>query len=55
MSIILVFFEYTFDSCQDFGILENEVSVEHIIPTDGNNDGDNDLGDNQIKATGFLP
>jgi hypothetical protein len=55
MSIILVFFEYTFDSCQDFGILENEISVEYIIPTDGNNDGGNNLGNNQIEATGFLP
>jgi hypothetical protein len=55
MYIILVFFEYTLNSVQDMGVLKYKVSVEHIIPTDGNNDGDNDLGDNQIKATGFLP
>jgi hypothetical protein len=55
MSIILVFFEYTFYSGQDLGVLKNKISVEDIVPSYGNEDRDNDFGDDEVKTTGLFP
>jgi hypothetical protein len=55
MSIILLFFEYSFYAVQDMGILKHEVAVEHIVPSHGNQDGDDDLGYDKVEAAGLFP